>query len=100
MKMIRPNTMDEFKALIKSMSHRERFVFEAVKRDENGDIWSVEIYATEVNHNMSGSDMNIKVSLVDICGKTCSPVPKHTISKYLRLFKENWWNMLYNELIK
>jgi hypothetical protein len=80
-------TPAELKALLKQMQHRERFVFNCAKHT------TVEIYCTVLYDKTSGSDKNIKISVISEDGET-----KHQ-NKLLRLFTENNFNQL-NTLIQ
>ena len=87
-----PEGINELKTLIDSMKHRERFCFNASKeiKDQNDEIYTVEIYATEVEGNLyNGIDTNIKISLMNILGKQ---VGKNAINKYLRLWSDKYYN--------
>jgi len=92
--MKKPETIEQFKSLIKSMNHRERFVFPYAEQDQQME--SVEIYAALVDGGSRGEVMNITTTIVDILGK---PVGKNKLSKYLPLWNENWWDTVYNQII-
>jgi hypothetical protein len=91
--MKKPENIDDLKEMIKSMIHRERFVFKASDEitSQNDAITSVEIYATEIEGGAwrGGFEMNIKISLMDILGKQ---VGKNAINKYLRLWTDKYYN--------
>ena len=84
--MEKPKTLQEFKSLLKSMEHRERFVFKI--RDNKGYL---EVYSTYTKEGYGY--MNICLQVVDEDG-TGKPN-----NKLLKLWSDNYFKQIY-ELLK
>lgn len=93
--MKKPASLSEFKSLIDSMEHRERFVFQAkkevAKRYEQKEAF-IEVYNTTLWESKN-QDRNITVFLVDFEG---TPLVKK--AKLHRLWNNDFYLKTYNIL--
>jgi len=92
--MEKPESIEQFKSMVKSMRHRERACFDY--SDQTNEMHTVEIYATDVD-GFHGLETNINVSIVNILGKREGE--SNSLSKYLRLWNDQWFGKVYNDLI-
>lgn len=72
--MTKPKTIEEFKALIESMEHRERFVFELV--DQSDIRYYMEVYATETAIELGNRLVNVNYQMTNPLGKFIKGNPK------------------------
>ena len=90
--MEKPKSNQDFYNLIKSMEHRERFVFKTSKKRE---MLFMEIYCTEVDCTR-GLEMNINFQYVNSIGKHEAGTSKRSI--LFRLIDINWLSRVYDTL--
>lgn len=84
--MEKPKTIEGFKALLKSMEHRERFIFKI--RDNKGYL---EVYSTYTKEGYGCTNICLQVVNEDGAGK-----PNN---KLLKLWNDNYFKQIY-ELLK
>jgi len=80
--MKKPESTEKFIELIKSMKHRERFVFSIKDNSE------MEIYTTLTKEGYG--DMNLCLTIVDINGKG------KPSNRLVKLISNNVFNSIYN----
>lgn len=88
--MEKPKSLPEFIGLIKSMKHRERFVFTC------GDLAEVEVYTTFLYEQSRRMDVDVNVL---IQYNTDDGDALYKRNKLLRLWRECDFVKLYNQLI-
>lgn len=88
--MEKPKSLQEFVALIKSMKHRERFVFRC------GELAEVEVYTTFLYEQSRRMDVDVNV-LIQYNTEDGDALNKR--NKLLRLWNESDFVKLYNQLI-
>ena len=92
--MLKPPTLQGFKALLASMLHRERFIFELANQTDDNQVL-LEVYSTDLGGNICNPNFkNINYQYTDAGGKYHKGSPK--TSQLLRITSNNWLNAVYS----
>ena len=102
--MKKPSTVNEFMDLLKSMQHRERFVFELLDSEKSEYRESLEVYSTFPAWSIGdGLKHNINYQFVDVSGKNHTVGNKYhkntsKTSQLLSVTRLDWLKGIFNVL--